>query len=303
MKDPYDREITNIRISLTQDCNLRCFYCHEEGETIDNDDDLSVDDIDKILRTAKELGMYKVKFSGGEPLVHPYIIEIIRTANKYMKDISLTTNGVFLAGKAYNLKQAGLDRVNVSLDTLDENRYEWITGSNKLIEVKKGIDKAVDVGLYPVKINTLLMKGINEDEIEELIKFSGERGVILQIIEMTSDVENITSDQYQKYHKSLDELVENLENGAEKIHRRKMHARRKYFLKEPNAEVELVRTMHNSEFCNNCTRLRVTSNAELKPCLLRTDNHVNIRDELNNGENLKGKFIDAINNREPYWSE
>lgn len=303
MKDRFGREITNVRIALTQKCNLDCFYCHEEGERVKNGESLSVSDVDKILKTAKELGMYKVKFSGGEPLVHPDIVEIIDVADNYMDDVSLTTNGILLGEKAERLYESGLDRVNISLDTLDLDRYKKITGVNALSEVKEGIKKAVRVGLHPVKINTLLMKDINEDEIEDLIEFTSEAGAILQIIEMTTSVENINEEDYQKYHLPLEPLAEELEERAIKISQRKMHARKKYYLKDPEAEIELVRTMHNSKFCNNCTRLRVTSNAELKPCLLRTDNHVNIRSKLNNGDNLKDKFIEAIDKREPYWSE
>lgn len=303
MKDRYDRDITNIRISLTQNCELDCFYCHEEGESDPDDSELSVDDVDSILRTASELGMSKVKFSGGEPLVHPDIVEIIGTADKYMDDISLTTNGVKLEGLAEGLKSNGLDRVNVSLDTLDRERYERITGHDRLPDVIDGIKKAADTGLFPVKINTLLMKGMNEDEIEELIEFSSRTGAVLQIIEMTGDEEAVCESYYKKYHIPLDEIADGLEERAVEIRERKMHARKKYMLDDPKAEVELVKTMHNSRFCANCTRLRVTSKGELKPCLLRTDNHVDIRAELDSGEDLKDKFIEAINYREPYWCD
>ncbi|MFO7792350.1 MAG: GTP 3',8-cyclase MoaA [Candidatus Saliniplasma sp.] len=301
MKDPFGREIDNIRISLTQRCNLDCFYCHREGEKKVCDDILSHDDIEAILETSHELGMSKVKFSGGEPLLHPDMVKIVKIADNYMEDVSMTTNGILLNEMGRDLKEAGLDRVNVSLDTLNPNIYEKVTGDNKLEEAKEGIKKAVEVGLHPVKINTLLMKGINEDEIDELIEFSGKVGAILQLIEMTTSVEEVDEGFFKKHHMPLDEISEEFEKRASRTEKREMHARKKYFLIDPEVEVELVRTMHNSTFCNNCKRLRITSNAELKPCLLRTDNHVDIRDELNNGKNLKDKFITAINNREPYW--
>jgi len=301
MKDPFGREIDNIRISLTQRCNLDCFYCHREGEKKVCDEILSHDDIEAILETSHELGMSKVKFSGGEPLLHPQIIKIVKIADNYMEDVSMTTNGILLNEMSSDLKEAGLDRVNVSLDTLDPNVYQKVTRGHKLEEAKEGIKKAVEVGLHPVKINTLLMKGINEDKIEDLIEFSGEVGAILQLIEMTTSVDRIDERFFKKHHMPLDGLAEELENRAYRTEKREMHARKKYFLKDPQVELELVRTMHNSTFCNNCKRLRVTSSAELKPCLLRTDNHVNLREELNDGKNLKDKFITAIDNREPYW--
>lgn len=301
MRDPFGREIDNIRISLTQRCDLDCFYCHREGEKEVCDDILSQDDIEAILEAAHEMGMSKVKFSGGEPLQHPHLVKIVKIADNYMEDVSMTTNGILLNEMSSDLKEAGLDRVNVSLDTLDPDVYERVTGFNKLEEATEGIKKAVKVGLDPVKINTLLMKGINEDEIEELVEFSGEAGAILQLIEMTTSLEGIDERFFKKHHMPLDGIAEEFEKRAYRTEKRKMHARKKYFFKDPEVEIELVRTMHNSTFCNNCKRLRVTSSAELKPCLLRTDNHVNIKDELNNGKNLKDKFITAIDNREPYW--
>lgn len=303
MKDPYGREITNLRISLTQKCNLDCFYCHEEGEKNNHNTALELEEVKDIIETASELDMYKVKFSGGEPLLHPDIEEIIDHSSGYMDDISITTNGVLLAEKAEELKDAGLDRVNVSLDVDDPEVYEDIAGKNRLQKVKEGIKRASEVGLYPVKINMLLMQGLNDDAVEDMIHFASDADAILQIIEMTGNEKELGEEFYQEYHVSLEDLASDLEERAVETKRRKMHKRKKYFLEDPEVEVELVRTMHNSTFCDNCTRLRVTSEAELKPCLLRSDNHVKIRKSLSEGEDVKDKFIEAINRREPYWCE
>lgn len=304
MIDPYGREITNLRISLTQDCNLRCFYCHREGEdqAIENTS-LELDEVKRLLETASELGVYKVKYSGGEPLLHPEIENIVEYSSNLMDDVSLTTNGVLLGQKANTLSEAGLDRVNVSLDADNQQTYKKITDESKLYEVKRGIKRANEVGLYPVKINMLLMKGLNDDSIEEMINLASETGSILQIIEMTSNEEGKNRSFYQKYHISLKELATELGKRAVRTETRNMHARKKYFLENPEVEVELVRTMHNSKFCQNCTRLRVTSKAELKPCLLKTDNHVPVRKTIQNGGNIKDKFIEAIERREPYWGD
>ncbi len=303
MKDPYGREITNLRISLTQKCNLDCFYCHEEGEKNNHNTALEVEEVKEIIETASELNMYKVKFSGGEPLLHPDIEEIIDHSAEYMNDVSITTNGVLLAEKAEELKDAGLDRVNISLDVDDPEIYERITCKDELSKVKEGIKRASEVGLYPVKINMLLMKGLNDKAVEGMMRFASEADAILQVIEMTGNEQEVDEDFYREYHEPLEELASELEKRAADTERREMHARKKYFLDDPEVEVELVRTMHNSTFCDNCTRLRVTSEAELKPCLLRSDNHVKIRESLSAGENVKDKFIEAINRREPYWCE
>jgi len=256
-----------------------------------------------LVSAASDLGMNKVKYSGGEPLLHPDIKEIISHSNTLMDDVSLTTNGVLLGKKAEELKKAGLDRVNVSLDVEDQKCYKKITDKKGVKKVKHGIQIANKVGLYPVKINMLLMRGINDDSIEDMIEFAADTGSILQVIEMTSSEDGITDEFYQRYHLSLKDLAEDLEKRAARTKTRRMHARKKYFLEEPEVEVELVRTMHNSTFCENCTRLRVTSEGELKPCLLRTDNHVPAREVLQNGGNVKDKFIEAIERREPYWCE
>jgi len=304
MKDPYGREITNLRISLTQECNLDCFYCHNEGEEeAKKETNLSLEEVKQLVKTASQLGMKKVKYSGGEPLVHPEINEIVSYSAGLMKDVSLTTNGVLLCEKVEELKAAGLDRVNVSLDVMGPETYEKITGMDRVEKVKRGIKTANQVGLYPVKINMLLMKGLNDKSIEDMIEFASDTGSILQVIEMTSSREGISEDFYQRHHISLEELSSELEKRAVRTKTRSLHARKKYFLKYPKVEVELVRTMHNSTFCQNCTRLRVTSKAELKPCLLRTDNHVSAREILKNGGNVKDKFIEAIKRREPYWCE
>ncbi len=264
---------------------------------------LKLDEVKRLLETASEMGVYKVKYSGGEPLLHPKIEEIIDYSSNLMDDVSLTTNGILLQQKAKKLKEVGLDRVNVSLDTTEPKTYEKITGEDKVSEVKKGIEEANEVGLFPVKINMLLMTGLNDKNIEDMMSFASESGSILQIIELTSNEEEIDRKFYQDHHISLKDLASELKKRAVRTKTRRMHARKKYFLEDPEVEVELVRTMHNSTFCQNCTRLRVTSKGELKPCLLRTDNHVSIRDRLENGGNVKDKFIEAIEKREPYWCE
>ncbi|MEF8873157.1 MAG: GTP 3',8-cyclase MoaA [Candidatus Thermoplasmatota archaeon] len=303
MEDPYGREMTNIRLALTQRCNLGCFYCHREGEEKKLETKLDLREVRKIVKTASDLGMHKVKFSGGEPLLHPDIEEIIEFSSEYMEDVSLTTNGVLLKSEAKGLKEEGLDRVNVSLDTVDPKTYQKITGKRKLSDVKEGIRRAVEVGLFPVKVNMLLMRGLNHEEVWDMVDWVSDLDAILQVIELTSNEEEIDREFYQEHHVPLKNLASELEERAVRTEKRRMHARKKYFLEEPEVEVELVRTMHNSTFCDNCTRLRVTSNGELKPCLLRTDNHVSIREELKRDEGIKDKFIEAIERREPYWCE
>ena len=198
--DQYQRPIISLRITLTNLCNLNCIYCHHDGME-SSKDEMSADEIYKICEIAKNIGVKKIRLSGGEPLVRKDIVEIIeKIATLDFKDISLTTNGVLLEKYSEDLKKAGLNRVNVSLDTLKPDVYQFITKKDYLEKVKKGIVKAVDAGLDPVKINMVLMKGINEDEVEEMFEFSKKYGIVLQLIELVES-ENCDDDKFSKeYH-------------------------------------------------------------------------------------------------------
>ena len=167
--------------------------------------------------------------------------------------------------------------------------------------VATGIEAAKEAGLHPVKINMVLLKGVNENEISDMIKFASENGIILQIIEFESPVE---SELYAKYHSGLVAVEEALKSKARKVVIRQMHHRKKYSLNS-GGEVEIVRPMHNTEFCRYCNRIRVTSDGKLKPCLFRNDNLVDILEPIRKGasqKTLKTFFIKAVNQRKPYFA-
>jgi len=302
LKDPYGRPLESIRISVTQRCNLNCFYCHREGEDPSQKKEMTPEEIQKIVAIASSFGLGKVKLTGGEPLLRKDILDIVSRIHETpgIKEISMTTNGIFLSEYAYSLKKAGLARVNVSLDTLRAERYKQITGVDALKSVISGITKARDAGLHPVKVNMVLLEGLNKNEVSEMIDFAKKNDVILQIIELEAPLEN---EFYKKHHASLDAVEQLLEEMAESITVRKMHHRKKYHLRE-GGEVEIVRPMHNTEFCRHCNRIRVTSDGKLKPCLFRNDNLVDILGPIRKGaseETLKKLFLEAVKQREPYF--
>jgi len=302
LKDPYGRPLESIRISVTQRCNFNCFYCHREGEDPSQGDEMTPEEIRRIVEIAASFGVGKVKLTGGEPLLRSDILDIVSGIHKTrgVKEVSMTTNGVLLSKHAYKLKEAGLARVNVSLDTLTAEKFKRITGVDALKFVILGITKAKEAGLYPVKVNMVLLKGLNENEVSEMIAFARENDVILQIIELESPHE---SEWYREYHASLDSVERLLESMAERITIRKMHHRKKYHL-QGGGEVEVVKPMHNTEFCRNCNRIRVTSNGKLKPCLFRNDNLVDILSPMRRGaseEALRELFLEAVKRREPYF--
>jgi cyclic pyranopterin phosphate synthase len=289
LKDPYNRPVSNLRISLTSKCNLSCIYCHAEGETSPKEQ-MSAGEIREILRVAAGFDIRSVKFTGGEPTLRTDLPEIISSIPAGMES-SMTTNGTMLADIAADLKHAGLARVNVSLDSLNRETYRKITGKDRLPDVLCGIDSALDAGLVPVKLNMVVLRGINDHEVEDFLAYiRGNRNLILQLIELM---------QFNdcNYHGDLDGLEGSLAKRATQILTRRMHHRKKYCL--DGAEVEVVRPLHNTEFCAFCNRLRVTSDGKLKPCLLRNDNLVDIRGTR--GKELEDLFCEAVRKREPYY--
>ena len=307
LSDSYGRPLLNLRVAITRRCNLRCQYCHMEGEdehTKNFAEEMTVDEIVRIVRLAAGLGIFKVKLTGGEPLMRKDIVEIVKgiAAVPGLADVSMTTNGTVLAPLAKELHANGLKRVNISLPTLNGEVYNKLTGG-RLRDVLEGVEAAVEVGLYPVKLNMLILKGVNDDAVPEMVTFARETGTILQLIEL--EPINISSAYYSANHKSLDEYEKLLKQKAVKVETRKyMQNRRIYHL--PNVKVEVIHPTENTEFCMRCTRLRVTSDGKLKPCLMRNDNLVDILTPMRNGvddQELIELFKLANQKRQPYNKE
>jgi len=304
VKDKYERPILSLRITITNRCNENCLYCHHDG-MVTSKDEMTPDELYTICKIAKKIGVRKIRLSGGDPLIRKDIVEIVeKIASLDFKDISLTTNGVLLDQYAQDLKNAGLDRVNVSLDTLDKETYKKVTHLDYLDEAKAGILKAVEVGLYPVKINMVVMKDINVDEIKDMFEFCKKNGIILQLIELIES-ENCDDDKFSaEYHYPLDSIEKRLADIADDVRERKfMQGRKKYYIND--GEIEIVRPVDNSKFCASCSRLRITPDGKIKPCLLRNDNLVELISHVRAGESeekLEEIFIKGINKREPYNS-
>ena len=302
VKDKFERPIISLRITITNRCNENCIYCHHDG-MISSKNEMTPDEIYKICEIAKKLGVKKIRISGGDPLVRNDIVEIVeKIASLNFQDISLTTNGVLLEKYAKDLKKAGLNRVNVSLDTLNHTTYRFVTNSDYLNEAKSGILKSVEVGLYPVKINMVVMKDINEHEIKDMFEFCRDNKMVLQLIELIES-ENCDDDKFSaEYHYKLDLIEKKLSDMAEDVRERKfMQDRKKYYIN--GGEIEVVKPMDNTKFCANCTRLRVTPDGKIKPCLLRNDNLVDIITDIRNNssdDELANIFLKGINKREPF---
>ena len=306
LTDNYGRPLLNLRIAITQRCNLRCDYCHKEGEEIGScsrgtAEEMSVAEIVRIARIALSLGINRIKLTGGEPLMRKDLCEIVKgiAANPGLRDLSLTTNGTLLGFQAQELHACGLKRVNISLPTLNADVYHKLT-DGRIENALEGVKAAVTAGFYPVKLNMVVLNGVNVDAVPDMMDFARQTGTILQLIEL--DPVNVDDAYFSVYHEFLDENEEMLRQKALKVEtRRFMHNRHIYHL--PDVTVEVVHPTENSEFCQHCTRLRVTSDGKLKPCLMRNDNLIDVLTPIRQGasdKELKELFMRANQLREPY---
>lgn len=304
--DPFGREVRSLRISVTQRCDLACSHCHHEGQT-PAVEEMTPEEIERLVLVASSLGVRKVKLTGGEPLLREDIVEIVSRISSAVSEVSMTTNGSRLESLAGGLRRAGLSRINVSLHSLDRGVYERLCGVDIVHSVVRGIERAVEVGLSPVKVNMVVMKDLNEDEIPSMIEFCSRVGAVLQLIEYMSDRAGEAGCAFSERFYSLGPVEEALSDRAVDISMNELHRRRRYRLVENGRDVtvEVVRPMHNTEFCSNCTRMRLSSDGKLKPCLLDKSGTVDILTPLRKGADartLQQAFLKAVSGRRPYWS-
>jgi cyclic pyranopterin phosphate synthase len=284
LKDNCGRPLLNLRIAVTKRCNLNCSYCHGEGEencAQNPKTEMTVEETSRIAEIAVSLGMCRIKLTGGEPLMRRDIAEIVKKINHVpgLKDLSMTTNGTLLPPLAQELHSSGLRRVNISVPTLEEKEFHKLTGGN-VEDALEGVIVAVEAGFFPVKLNMLILRGINDEAVPAMVEFASKSGTILQVIEL--EPVNISGRYYARRHKPLDEYEKMLEQKAVRVETREfMQNRRIYHL--PDATVEVIKPIENTGFCLHCTRLRVTSDGKLKPCLMRNDNTIDILTPLRKG--------------------
>jgi cyclic pyranopterin phosphate synthase len=302
--DRYRRPIICLRISVTSDCNLNCFYCHKENQD-PQIRGLTIEEIGLISRVAGGIGIRKVKITGGEPLLRHDIDKVVLAISSIpgIEEVSMTTNGVLMAPKAAGLVQAGLKRVNISLPSVNPQIYQKVAGTAPgiLNRVLDGIDAALAVGLSPVKVNMVVLRGINYHEIPRMIEFVQQKGAILQLIELQNL--GIDHELYDRYHDNLQTIEKWLAERASKIETRRLSQNRKRYTLS-GTEVEVVRPMDNESFCAACTKIRISADGEIRPCLMRTDNSVRIPIKAlatRNEDFIRQLFEEAIKRREPFF--
>jgi len=276
LHDKFGRQITDLRISVTDRCNFRCVYCRsaDPENYRDHDEILSWAELDRLARVFVGLGISKVRITGGEPLVRDGVEDYIsRLHGLGIADLSMTTNGHLLAQRCERLIQAGLRRINISLDSLDPGKFEKITRTKSFDTVMRGIDAAQNSRLAPAKINAVLVRGINDDEVEAFATFARERGVIMRFIEfMPLDADRHWSRQQVVPATEIHRRIHALWPLEQTPHERSETARKYRFADGTPGEIGLIAPV-TQPFCGYCSRIRLTADGKLRTCLFSKDDH------------------------------
>src|SRR5208282_1457593 len=297
LSDSFGREVTDIRISVTKRCNFGCIYCHDEGlgpvnrPRAEHGEEMTPAEVERLVIVARELGIRSVKFTGGEPLVRADLEEIIARTVRHIDDVSLTTNGSMLEGRAEALRNAGLKRINVSIDSLDPSAFQEIR-KGALAPVLRGIEAALRVGLKPVKLNMVVFRA-TLPHIPEMIRFASRtEGLRVQLIQFMPELVGP-----KDWSVDIDSVKRWLESRADRVLVREMHHRKIYLFH--GTEVEVVDPVANPDFCMHCHRIRVTHRGELKGCLNRNDDLIPTRGLTDDA--LEQAFRSVVAARIPYY--
>jgi cyclic pyranopterin phosphate synthase len=296
--DGFGRKIGYLRISVVDRCNLRCDYCRPSADdyhAAPRQHLLSFEEIERAVRIAASLGVEKIRLTGGEPLVRKGIVELVAriAAVPGIRDLAMSTNATLLDEYAQALREAGLQRVNISLDTLDAQKFSRLTGGD-LRDVLRGIHAAQDAGLTPIRLNAVLLRGINDAEAAQLIDFSIREQLELRFIELMPMREGM---DWQKHYFPVAELLAQPEIIARvdmsAWQRQGSSAARYLPLRDGQGRVGFIEPMSN-RFCVGCDRLRLMSDGKLRPCL-PADNEVDLRSAMRSGSSDR-EIADLLRN-------
>ena len=275
LTDKFGRQITDLRISVTDRCNFRCVYCRSANPEMHMpaNELLEWDEYERLARLLVGLGIRKVRVTGGEPLVRPGLVGFIARLKRIgVQDLSMTTNGYTLAGHCERLVAAGMNRINISLDSLNREKFEKITRTKTFDQVIAGIDAAQASKLRPVKVNGVLVRGINDDEVEAFAEFARDRDLIMRFIEfMPLDADRawtrdmvVTGEEVYRRISAIWPLVP-------VVHERSETAR-KFRFADGRGEIGLINPV-SQPFCGHCSRLRLTADGKLRTCLFSKEDH------------------------------
>src|ERR1700754_574336 len=299
LRDSYGRAIRDLRVSITDRCNFRCFYClpHGEPPIAPKEEMLSYEEIEHVCDIFVELGIEKIRLTGGEPMMRRDIEQIIfklaQLKDKGLRDLALTTNGYFLPHRAQSLKDAGLDRITISLDSLKRDVFKVMTGVDVLDRVLEGIAAAKEAGLNPIKINAVIVRGHNEDEVADFAAFAREHDVKMRYIEFMpldsghewSRADVVSGKEIQERISERFPLVKvDMARGSETSARFR-------FADGAPGEIGIIAPV-TEPFCGACSRIRLTADGQIRTCLFSTVEH-SLRDVLRSGAS-RAEIIDYI---------
>jgi len=299
--DRFNRTITYLRVSVTDRCNLRCAYCQpvKELKLFKHSEILRYEEVLRVVQAASEVGISKIRLTGGEPLIRrgftDFVASVCRVSG--LEDVSITTNGVFLKEKAGKLFDAGVRRINVSLDTLKRSKYNEITGRDYFENVWEGLREAEAVGFSPIKINVVAMRGVNDDEFTKFAELSMRKPYHIRFIEYMPF--GYTSQWSCEKYVSSDDIKSQLDKSCgrlKEVFRLVLDGpARRYRFEDARGEIGFISAM-SQHFCSSCNRLRLTADGKLRPCLFAND-ELDIKEPLRSGcslDDLKGLFKQAI---------
>jgi cyclic pyranopterin phosphate synthase len=301
LKDSYGRQIRDLRVSVTDRCNFRCFYClpHGEPPIAPKEQMLSFEEIEYASEIFVSLGMEKIRLTGGEPMMRRDIETLVRKLSALkprLQDLALTTNGYFLPERAESLKQAGLDRVTISLDSLKRDMFRQMTGVDVLERVLEGVSAAKRAGLTPIKINAVIVRGHNEEEVADFARFAREHDLSMRFIEFMpldsghdwtrADVVS-GREIYQRINERFPLMPLTVRRGSETSSRYR-------FADGAPGEIGIIAPV-TEPFCGACSRIRLTADGQIRTCLFSTVEH-SLRDQLRSGSSRREiiEFIEGV---------
>ena len=300
--DPYNRHLNYLRISITDRCNLKCIYCVPRDliPRLSHDDILTYEEILRLVRIGIKLGISKIRVTGGEPLVRKGVYGFLADLSRLdgLADVSLTTNGVSLKANLKKIKTAGINRINISLDTLNRAKFERITGFNLFDQVWQGIEMALEMGFHPIKLNIVALNGINDDELTDMARLSFDYPLHIRFIEYMpigeSQIGNgplLLAPEIKKRISELGSLIpvtNTIDDGPAQ----------RYHFEGAAGEIGFIHALSH-HFCDRCNRLRLTARGRLRPCLL-SDHHEDVKEVMRSGgtdEELMEVFFKAVRHK------
>lgn len=290
LKDNHNRTHNYLRISLTDNCNLRCTYCNPDGNDLNkfrNSEQLTNEELLRLIKIfVIHFEFKKIRLTGGEPLARKNILGLfdsihkIKTTNPF--ELGITTNGTLLSKNLTRLKESGLDKLNISLDTLDRNKFKSITSLNKFDEVLSSINEAIKLKFSPIKINTVIMKGVNDNEITDMVEFAIEKDLNIRFIEFMPFSSNGWNDNNFISYEEIKNIVEN-KYTLIPISSDPSEVAKSFTIKGFNGTVSFISSISN-HFCGDCNRLRITANGNLNLCLFSSkENQIPMTKYLRSG--------------------